>query len=241
MLKIAVVENEKECANALVEFAQKWSEESKEEVSVRVFDNAVDFISDYRSDIDAVFMDIMMPHMDGMSAAEKLRETDKKVSIIFVTNMAQFALQGYKVGALDYLVKPVGYFDFSLELQKLSNIKKQNETSFLFLNIGGTLRRVAQSDISYIEIISHYVVVHAGGEELSFRGSLKEIENKLEKKMFSRCNNCYIINLSRVTEMRGDEVRLDTGEKIPVSRPRKGQVMNDLAAYIAEVVRGGCD
>lgn len=239
MLKIAIVENESRPAETLRAFAERWSAENNIECKTAVFKSGVDFIEEYRPDYDAVFLDIMMPLLDGMSTAEKLRETDAEVPIIFVTNMAQFAIRGYKVGALDFIVKPINYFDFTLEMKKILKINAAKEDKYLYAVCGGVMRRIAQSQISFIEIVNHNVVVHTDTETLSWRGTLKDVEAKLDNRAFSRCNNCYIVNLKYVAEIDGDTVTLEDGARIAVSRPRKSQFMNELNEYIARRTRGG--
>lgn len=233
MLKVAIVENEPEQAELLAGYVRRYAAENGEECSAVIWLSGLDFVSDYAGGYDAVFMDIRMPLLDGMSAAEKLRETDEHVPLVFVTNMAQFAIKGYKVGALDFLVKPVGYFDFALELRKIARLKARSAGDFMWVTASGALRRVPIAEISYIEILNHNVSVHTDGGVISFRGTLKEIEEKLTGKPFSRCDNCFIVNLRRVVGVEGDTVIMDQGDKLHASRLRKKGFLADLTAFIA--------
>lgn len=101
-----------------------------------------------------------MPLPDGMKAAERLRRVDESVCLIFVTNMAQLAIRGYKVGATDFLVKPVSYFDFSMEMDKIVRAHERRANDSIWVSTAGSMRRVAFSDICYIEILMHDVVIH---------------------------------------------------------------------------------
>lgn len=242
MLKVAIVENESEQSELLAGYVARYARESGEECAAVTFVSGLDFLSDYSGDFDAVFMDIKMPMMDGMTVAGKLRELDEHVPLVFVTNMAQFAIKGYKVGAMDFLVKPVGYFDFSLELKKISRIKERSSGDFIWLTASGALKRVPLADISYVEIMNHNVSVHTDGEVISFRGTLKEIEEKLAGKFFSRCDNCFIVSLRRVAGVEGDIVHMDSGEELHISRLRKKNFLADLTAFIASegIPGGGC-
>lgn len=178
-------------------------------------------------------MDIKMPLMDGMEAAEKLRKVDQDVSLIFVTNMAQLAIRGYKVSAKAFIVKPVAYFDFALELDKIRKEAERRGVSGLWVNAGGAMRKVAFADIRYIEVAAHDICIHTKGEKLTFRGSLKHIEEKLPQDLFSRCNSCYIVNLSYMYEVREDVAVLEDGTELRISRPRRKQFLSSLADYIA--------
>lgn len=236
MLKLAIVENDNEQAERLEGYVRTFENESGFKCEVVRFCDGVDFVSDYTGDFDGVFMDIDMPLMDGMTAAERLRETDERVCIVFVTNLSQYALRGYKVNAMDYLVKPVEYFEFSVELKKMLRSKKANASEYIWLSAQGAGKRVSLRDIAYIDILAHDIRIHVDGEhkdEIVFRGTLKEIEERLEGKPFSRCHNCYIVNLRYVTSVDGDEVLLENGEKVFISRNRRKKFMTDLTNYIA--------
>lgn len=233
MLKVAVVENDEAQARRLENYILQYAKEGGEPCNVVLFRDGIDFVSDYTGDFDAVFMDIDMPLMDGLSAAERLRKMDETVSIVFVTNLAQYAIEGYKVHALDYLVKPVDAFELSLELKKIARLKQRSMGDFVWLTVLGAMRRVPLMDIVYVEMLRHDVSVHTKTEVYTYRGTLKEAEERLGEKHFSRCHNCYIVNLHYVTDVNGDEITLETGMKIFMSRNRKKKFMLDLTAYVA--------
>ena len=138
---------------------------------------------------------------------------------------------------MDFIVKPVSYFDFSLEMQKINREHDRRSSDYIWVKAGGVLRRVDFADITYIEIIMHDIYMHTVGETLNFRGSLKSLEEQLDGRSFSRCNNCYIVNLAYVTGVRDDTVVLETGDELHMSRTRKRAFMNDFTAYFT--VAGG--
>ena len=87
-------------------------------------------------------MDVEMKFMDGMSAAEEIRKIDTEVVIIFITNMAQYAIRGYAVDALDYVLKPVSYFAFSQRLNRAISRMKKRETKIIMVNMKGGMVRI---------------------------------------------------------------------------------------------------
>ena len=198
-----------------------------------VYPNGLEFITNYQPGFDAVFMDIKMPLIDGMEAAEKLRKIDSDVILIFVTNMAQLAIRGYKVNAMDFMVKPVSYFDFALEMDKIRREHERRSEDYIWVKSSGVLRRIDFADIFYIEIIMHDVYMHTEKETVNFRGSLKNLEEQLDPRAFSRCNNCYIVNLQHVKAVKEDIVILENGAELHMSRTRKRQFMNALTAYFS--------
>src|SRR5699024_12199668 len=118
---------------------------------VSLFEDGDEIVSDYRAVYDIILLDVQMRRMDGMAAAEAIRKVDKDVLLIFITNMAQFAIEGYAVDALDYVLKPVPYFAFSQQLQKAVDRLRRRRKPFLAVPIDGGLRRVDVSTIYYLE------------------------------------------------------------------------------------------
>lgn len=229
-MKIAIVENEEKERRLLREHIVRFSEENNVFCSIDEYSNGVDFLTE-NPGYDAVFLDIQMPLMDGMETAERLRKTDEEMQIVFVTNMAQYALEGYRVNALDFLVKPINYVDILLELKKIVKIQS-GQKEFMWITGAGSYRKIDYSEIYYIEIFNHTVTVHTKTEKVSFRGSLKDVENKLDKKQFSRPDNCYIVNLRYVKRIEGDCLLLDKGQELHISRARRKNFFSDLSRYI---------
>ncbi|MBR1813100.1 MAG: response regulator transcription factor [Lachnospiraceae bacterium] len=118
MIRIAVVEDEKEYSDQLFSYLERFRKETHQAVSAELFCDGMSFLDEYKGDFDIVFMDIAMPHMNGLEAAKKLRQVDGIVCLIFITTLAQYAIRGYEVDALDFLVKPVTYELFRLKLEK---------------------------------------------------------------------------------------------------------------------------
>ena len=100
------------------EYVRRYTRQYGTEFEVTVFADGVDILEDYRAVYDIIFLDVEMKHLDGMTTAERIRQMDADVILIFITNMAQYAIRGYSVGALDYVLKPVPYFAFSQQLLK---------------------------------------------------------------------------------------------------------------------------
>lgn len=118
MWNVAIVEDEAESSELLRAFLERFEKEAKVSLSVSSFADGMDFISDYTPKYDLVLLDIDMPHLNGLAAAKKLRKMDDDVLIVFVTNLAQYAIRGYEVEALDFLVKPVDYTAFAAMMHK---------------------------------------------------------------------------------------------------------------------------
>ena len=165
--------------------------------------------------------------------ARRLRELDPVVLIVFITNMAQYAIRGYEVDALYYMVKPVTYFEFALKMKKA--LRRLGRLVGTYVNVPqeNGVMRLETSQITYVEVIDHRLVYHADTGDYSTRGSLSDLEKKLRSYGFSRCNHCYLVNLKYVTGIRDNMVVVACAE-LQISRPKRKMFLDDLATY-----RGG--
>lgn len=232
MYRIAIVEDEQSCAETLRTYLNQLSAEKDLSFDICHFKNAVLFLDNYTSDYHLVLMDIRMPYLNGMDAAYHLRELDPEVLLIFVTNMAQYAVRGYSVSAFDYIVKPVTYHDFTLKmsraLRKLSSVKTGPEIVVTTLN-GKT--RLPSNEIRYIETQGHHLIYHMDGEKTHTQyATLASVEKKLEEYHFAKCNNCYLINLKYVQRVKGYTVLVD-GMELQISQPRKKEFLRRFMEY----------
>ena len=177
-----------------------------------------------------------MKFMDGMSAAEEIRKVDTEVVIIFITNMAQYAIRGYAVDALDYVLKPVSYFAFSQRLNRAIGRMKKREQKVITVNIKGGAVRINIANIYYIESQGHTLVLHTILGDYESQGTMKEVEEKLADLNFCRGNKGYLINLQHVDGIQ-DGCAVVKGEPLLLSRSRKKEFMEALANYWGEVVK----
>ena len=177
-----------------------------------------------------------MKFMDGMTAAEEIRKVDPEVVIIFITNMAQYAIRGYAVDALDYVLKPVSYFAFSQRLERAIGRMKRRARRYMTIAIRGGARKLDISRILYVESQGHSLVFVTDGEEHTTTGTIREVEEKLESFGFFRCNKGCLVNLEHVDGVR-DGCAIVGGHALPISRGRKNEFLAALTDYVGEVVK----
>lgn len=233
MLNIAIVEDEKKAADILLSYFATYKERTGEQFRAVVFENPILFLTNYSSNYDMVFMDIELPNMNGMEASRKLREIDKTVALIFVTNMSQYAVKGYEVGAFDYIVKPVTYYDFALKLERALESIRSRDMVKILVPVDDAVKCITALELVYVEVLDHKLIYHTTDGVYATTGSLKALEQKLLNADFAKCNNCYLVNLRYVTGLSGFTVTVN-GEKLQVSHPRRKEFKRALNNYLGE-------
>ena len=151
--------------------------------------------------------------------------------LIFITNMAQYAIKRYAVGALDYVLKPVPYFAFSQQLQKAVNQLAKRTRHYLAVPVDGGMRRLDAAAICYIESEGHRVHFYTEDGDFSAPGALKVLEEKLTGRLFARCNSGYLVNLAQVSGVQQNTVQVGPHE-LQISRPKRRAFLAALADYI---------
>lgn len=233
MWKIRIVEDDDAAADKLREYIDKFGSENGELFDVRRYADAVTFLTEYDADCDIVFMDIELPDLSGMDASRKLRETDSEVTLIFITNLVQYAVSGYEVAALDFVVKPVSYYNFVIKMNRALRDRrlKGERTEELSLSGESGVRRVAIAAIKYIEVSGHHLIFHTFDGIVDVCGTLSDMERELAGKHFSRCNNCYLVNLKYVSEIGANSCKVG-GEDVQISRRRRKSFIDDLTMFV---------
>lgn len=228
MIKAVIVEDKKSEADVLKEYLARFGEETGEQVTVEWFCSADKFLYKYNGGYDVCFMDIEMPGINGMDAARKLRKIDGSVALIFVTNLAQFAICGYEVDALDYFLKPVKYYDLKLRMERVRKMCAASE-SMRMVSVDGGTNYIGLRDVTYIESDNHVLKYHTfSGVYTSRDISMKQAENNYRQYGFARCNVCYLVNLRYCTAVR-ENTAVVGGEELAVSRAKRKEFLKALS------------
>lgn len=234
MIKIAIVEDEDTYARVLMEYLYRVEEAKEIALELVRYKNAVLLLEGYTADYNLIFMDIRMPYLNGMDAAHKLRELDSNVLLIFITSMTQYAIKGYEVDALDYILKPIGYYEFELKfaraLQRM-HLREQQPTLIVPATEGKVCLKI--DDIRYIETSGHHVIYHTKEKEYKQYATLATAADKLEEHYFYKCNSCYLVNLKYVQKIKGYLVTVD-GKELQISQPKKKDFVRKLMEYAEE-------
>lgn len=150
------------------------------------------------------------------------------------SQMAQMAIRGYEVQALDFILKPVNYYSFAMKMQNVSNLIRGRKSTYIMLNTDGGMQKISSDELYYVEVQGHYLYYHAVCGIFRQKDSLKKLEEKLSGLSFKRCNNCYLVNLKYVTSVNRDDLEI-AGNWLKISRPRKKEFLQSLANYMGGV------
>lgn len=234
MTKIAVVEDHPIHAKQLLNCLTKYQLEHNLTFQINTYDTGTRLLENYSATWNILFLDIEMPFIDGMSLAEKIRELDSSVMIVFVTNLAKYAIKGYSVQAFDYILKPVTYSSFSITMDKLlSVIEHRNENSIILKN-KEKIYKLSIPSIYYVEVQKHTLIYHSAEGEFTVRGTLSATEEKLGHD-FARCSNCYLVNLAYVDFLSRETVKVGPFE-LNVSRRVYSDFLHKLSDYFERTV-----
>lgn len=219
MIDIAIVEDNREQAAALEGHIKAYAADHKLSVSVSIFYEPITFLEKY-SPFHIVYMDIMMPLLNGMDAAKLLREKDEKVILIFVTTMRQYAIQGYEVAASDFIVKPISYPEFALKFTKVLTRLEYVMPPDVLVRTDTSFVRLSPRDIRYVEVKGHHCVYHTTSGEYRQYQTMKSAESALAGQDFVRCNSFLLVNLAHVGRIDGMNVIVG-GEPLQISHPKR--------------------
>ena len=231
MLRIAIVEDQDQYAHQLEDYLKRFSADRGEEISVVRFTDGEDIAIGYKAEFDLILLDVQMQFMDGVTTARYIRDKDQDVMIIFISNAALYAVQGYEVEAQDYLIKPVSYFAFAQRLERAISRMVRRERTHLLVPVDGGVQKLATRDIRYVESQGHTLLYYTRGGVLESSGTMREAEQSLAPHHFYRCNKGYLVNLAHVDGMR-DGFALVGEAQIPVSRSRKAGFLEALNHYV---------
>ena len=233
MLQRAIIEDEEIYAKELDEFVRRYADETSRQIKITHYRDGEDLLEDYSGKFDLLLMDIQMQFLDGMSAAEKIRERDQEVQIIFITNRNDYAIRGYEVDALDYVLKPVSYYIFAKKLDKaMSRIEGKPGTT-LTINTRTGVRKIQTAELYYIESDAHNLIYHTKRGDYITRERIRDAEKELEGKGFFRSNKCYLVNLQHVDGIVDGCCEI-AGQHLLISRARRSDFMAALTRQIGD-------
>ena len=236
-MKIAICEDQAVQVNLLNNKIKKWANDYDIEVTINNFTTAESFLFEWEDydKYDIIFLDIKLGKISGVELSNIIREKNKNVDIVFVTGFFKYALHGYKVGALQYLMKPIKISDLYFCLNKTQErISNKNDKYMMILETPKKYIKLNCNEIHYCIMFSPYIDIHTSSEKITVRKKISELEREIPSKYFIRCHRSYIVNLKYIKSITKDNVILESSIKIPISRGRYKEVNDTFINYICE-------
>ena len=247
MLRIAICDDEVNARESLYLQLERILHEGEEVVYEFSSGNAaVRWLEKHPGEIDLLFLDVEMADMNGMETAHNIRKFNRELLIVFVTGYADYVFDGYSVGALDYLMKPVDMDKLRHTVKRVRELQlREQEEMYTLRNTEGTYRFRIR-DILYFYSDRRQVVLvcsQSGGElrEYGFYQKLNQVEEELRLRKersaeysFVRIHQRYLVNAVRVEHMDASHVAVG-GRELPVSRAMKNEAMQKIARVMLEV------
>ena len=232
MIWIAIVDDEQSDSALLGARVEAYCKKNDIASQIRVFRDGFDFIRAIEH-FDIVFMDIRMEKLDGLETARLLRKINKDACLIFVTNMAQFAIKGYEVDALDFIIKPVTMASITYVLDKAMRRLQESTNTTLSLKTSKGAVSISAGDITYVEVFDHNLVYHTTKGDYVVRGRLSDVREKLDETRFVLCNRSFVVNLRYVSNLGSDYLTI--GEtKISISKSHRKELLKRFSSFLGD-------
>lgn len=230
MILIAIVDDNRQERQALEEYVEHSLAEKNTAHIIHKFDGGVEFIRS-RTSYDIVFMEAQMRDMDGLDAARFLRIVNQDAKLIFVTHMAQLAIHGYGVNAMDFIVKPVDQPTVDRLVDRaLSSIEKDRGDSFALKTPQGIINLFTRS-IYYVEVYDHDLIYHTEQGDYRVRGRLGNATEKLDNRFFVQCSRSYLVNICHVQSLHGDHLIVG-GVKLQITKSHRKKIEQIFMDYL---------
>lgn len=231
-MRVAIVDDEVQERETMRSYLERFATETGNAIEADLYPSGDALLAEYKLVYDIILFDIDMPGTNGIETARKVREQDEGVTILFVTNIAQYAINAFEVEAVDYIIKPVEFYDFAMKFRRAVKKAAQRSDRDLLLDTVDGHVRVAIPDITYVEGFDHYLVYHVrsnkGGPdtEHQIRGNMRDHESMLKPYGFCRTHRSYLVNAAWIDVIHANDL-IVAGTEIPIGRSYKRDLMQD--------------
>ena len=230
-MHIAIVEDSAPDRALIAQNLNRFAAERGLSFVLTEFQDGEDLVTNYAASYDVILMDIQMTFMDGMSAAHRVRRLDPDVVIVFITNAPQYAIEGYRVRAVDYILKPISWFSFSESLARALTFVKPEAADYIAIVLREGRTRLAVDRICYVEVQDHQLIYNTLDGKYVTKGTMADAAAHLTPPRFARCNRCYLVNLKYVDYFHGFDLRVN-GDTLQVSRRQRKSFLDALNGYM---------
>ena len=241
-MNIAVIDDSIDEARQLAGFISTYCSDTHTCQQTTIFNTAADFLRCWqRGSFDLIFIDIFLRNeTSGIRIAERVRRDDDSCTIVFTTSSTDFALKGYEVRALDYMVKPIRYDKFSQTMEYFLSVSRRKQSHYIEVKESRIMLKIPIDAILYTDYSNHYIQLHLPDKTVRTYMRFEDFSGML--LMYSQFICCYrncIINMDKVFSMEKSEFILTTGEHLPITRTMRSQIHQQYADYQFSKLNGG--
>ena len=230
MIRIAIVDDDREDLAMLRDYIRRCFQDDPGAFTVTAFTDGEELLAQYDSSFDILLLDVEMRRSNGIEVARAIRERDGETVLLFISRVAQYAVQGYSVDAMDYILKPVEFGSFEAKLRKAVNRVEAHRARTIQLAMDGDYRWLLSDEIRYVEVYGHLLVYHTAEGDYRVPGSIGPVVRQLTPYHFVQCTRFLLVNLKFVTGLEGDTLLLGR-DRLPVSRRRRRELVDALLLY----------
>ncbi len=242
MLYISIVDDDPIALTRLQAELEIQLKQQKIDIVIKTFTSGITFLKE-RPYTDILFLDVEMPGMNGINVAKEIRKDNHNVIIFFCTIYHQFAINGYEVNALGYMVKPIDSYSLSVNLKHALTYLEEHRRSQekkLELHAYQSIIIVPLSDLLYVEVKKHSLFYHLKEESeypekiIKIRGTMSNLYDSLKNDNFEKCGNSFLVNLEYVYSIKGESVILNNSISLPLSRIYKDVFMKRFTTFLVK-------
>lgn len=238
-MKIAICEDNAAHAELLIAAIEKWADQKDIKVTICAYQSASEFLYHWSKEgpYALTFLDIQMGVMDGLELAQLIRKQDGAMQIVFVTGLGQHFSTGFRLDALQYLVKPVNEDELRLTLDKAYDRNPNRKYEVVLIPIENGMMRVYWDEIYYFENERHYVIAHTKKGDFRYKKKFADLVSELEEPTFCRCHQSFLVNMNYVSKYQNAQVEVENGDTLPISRAGLPRMHDCLVRSRTEAIR----
>ena len=233
---IAVCDDDMAVSRQVASYLGEVEKESGRSFQVFYYSSGEDLLNYIPKETQIIFLDIQMSGITGIEAAKRLRKKGCEAAIIFITNMTEYALEGYEVHAFAFLCKPLQFAPFRRNLIEMIKRLDVEEGASIKVLAGTNIQLIKLKDLYYVEVLGHESSFAAKQGNIVSKTPLSSVEEQTKGKGFFRCHKSYLINLRYVTGISSESITMEDGAQIPLSKYRKKEFLRAYSIYSGKML-----
>jgi len=237
-MRIAICDDVPVDRQIITEYLLRYSEENLIDIQIEEFAGGEKLLSAFSSSpFKIIFIDIYLDGISGVETAYKIREADKDCAIIFITSSVDYRADGFEVGAIHYLVKPVTYKAAAAAMERCRHHFASEEKYFNITSERQVIR-IKLKNVLYAEVYGKKVFIHTVDGTYKTYKSMSEITYLLQEGPFLRCHRCYLVNMQHISRILNENFQLSNGEKVPIRKNGRQKTKDIFNDYLFRCIRG---